>query len=47
MQQLSQLKKHVVAVQPAKKAEVAEAEVVAETPAAEPTADSSSDNAAE
>ena len=30
-----------------KKAEVAEAEVVAETPAAEPTADSSSDNAAE
>ena len=30
-----------------KKAEVAEAEVVAETPAAEPTPDSSSDNAAE
>ncbi len=30
-----------------KKADVAEAEVVAETPAAEPTADSSSDNAAE
>jgi large subunit ribosomal protein L17 len=30
-----------------KKAEVAEAEVVAETPAVEPTPDSSSDNAAE